>query len=413
MSNVKKMITINEAIEIITQNVKPVNFEIVPIENALGRIAFENIFASIYLPRFNNSAMDGYALLMEDQSKEVRIKSTTLAGKVNDDLLEKGSVIKIMTGAKVPDNAQAVVPIETVKMIDDETLILPDDIVENQHIRFVGEDIRSGEVLVQNGETIDFSRIALCASQGVTHIKVFAKPRVAVFASGEELKLHFESLQGSQIYNSNTPSLMARSRELGADVTFFGTTPDSVESLIALINNANAHDLIITSGGVSVGEADYTKEAFEACGMECYFSKLQIKPGKPVVFGKIGKCYVLNLPGNPLASNLVFEVIGKLIIQVLKGSDKKYLNTIETVISDDITIKKGQYSVIPGFFDGRTFSAAKKSFPGMVSVLKECNGMIITDNEAAKIKRGSTVKFLPIAWEFFSEEFVDFYSGKE
>jgi molybdopterin molybdotransferase len=404
------MITINEAIAIIHQKVQNHRFEIVPIESSIGRICAQDIIATIDLPRFNNSAMDGYAVLLSQANQEVSVLSRTLAGEVNHDILNSNNVIKVMTGAKVPDNAEAIVPIENVEILENENIKLPVNIKQNQHIRFIGEDIRSQNLLIAPQTKIDFSHISLLSSQGITHIKVYSKPRVAIFASGEELKLHYDSLGENQIYNSNTPTLYARAKELGCEVSFIGSSKDSVESLQELISCADNFDLIITSGGVSVGEADFTKEAFSSLGVELFFQKMHIKPGKPALFGKLKNCFVLNLPGNPLASNLVFEVIGKIIIQKLKNSNEIYHNYISTESKEDLNLKSGQYTVVPGYFDGDSFQALDKRAPGMVSVLSKANGIIITNNDVSSISSGDSVKFLPIKWEFFTSEKKDIFT---
>ena len=407
----KQITTIEEAIQIIHKEVSNSAYDIVPIEQCIGRICADKIFATIDLPRFNNSAMDGYAVLLDDNNNQVSVISRTLAGEVNNDILSSQKVIKVMTGAKVPDNAEAIVPIENVEIVNDNEIKLPANIKSNQHIRFIGEDIKSKQLLIDTHQKLDFSHISLLSSQGITHIKVYSVPRVAIFASGEELKLHFQDLGENQIYNSNTPTLYARAKELGCEVSFLGSSKDSVESLQELIINASKFDLIITSGGVSVGEADFTKEAFEKLGVETYFTKMQIKPGKPVVFGKLGNSFVLNLPGNPLASNLVFEVLGKIIIQKLKNSNEIYHNYIDTRLKGDMKLKSGQFTVIPGYFDGESFEALDKRAPGMVSVLSKANGMIITQNDVDSLKDNSKVKFLPIKWEFFTKNHKNIFTS--
>jgi molybdopterin molybdotransferase len=230
---------------------------------------------------------------------------------------------------------------------------------------------------------------------------------VAVFASGSELKMPYEELGNSQIYNSNTPYLMARIKELGCDVSFIGKSEDSLEALKNLIKNALEFDLIVTTGGVSVGEADFTKEAFKSLGFEALFEKVDIKPGKPTTVGMIDKTFVINLPGNPLASALNFEIFGKLLINRLGGYDEIYHNFIECPISEDFSKNRPVATVVPGSFDGKEFTIAKQFSPNMVNVLNHCNGFVVLKNS---VKAGDIVKFLPINWEFYSKEFKEFLS---
>lgn len=400
-------INVQTAIEIISNLTPSLNFEILPIENATSRICAEEIFAKSFLPKFNNSAMDGYAIIYEDKNSELEIIDTIFAGDNNDKLLEKNSCIKIMTGAKIPQNSTAIIPKEDVEELNDNKIKILKNVKEFQHIRYIGEDIKKNELLINIGEEINFSKITLLASQGISHIKVYKKPKIVVFASGEELKLHYEKIENHQIYNSNTPTFLARTQELGCEATFIGQAKDNIESIKDLIKNSLDADLIITSGGVSVGDADFTKDAFYELNFETLFDGINIKPGKPTVFGKIDKTYILNLPGNPLASALIFELFGKIIIQKFLGSKDIFHNFIYGKLKDDFKTKKGRITLIPGFFDGEYFEISQKKSPGMVSTLSTCNSMIIIDDLVENVKKDCLIKILPINWKFFSDKKKD------
>lgn len=401
-------ISIETAIEIISNLTLNLNFEIVPIENATSRISAQEIFATSFLPKFNNSAMDGYAIIYEDKNNKLKIIDTIFAGDNNNILLEKNSCIKIMTGAKIPENTTAIIPKEDIQELNNNKIKILGNVKEFQHIRYVGEDIKQNELLINIGDEINFSKITLLASQGISHIKVYKKPKVVIFASGEELKLHYEKIESFQIYNSNTPTFIARTKELGCEVTFIGQAKDTIEAIKELINNSLDANLIITSGGVSVGDADFTKEAFYELGFETLFDGINVKPGKPTVFGKIKNTYILNLPGNPLASALIFEMFGKILIQKFIGSRNIYSNYILGKLKEPFFTKKGKTTLIPGFFDGEYFEVSQKRSPGMVSVLNSCNSMICIDNEVEKLEKDSLIKILPINWKFFSDIKKDF-----
>jgi molybdopterin molybdotransferase len=401
-------ISIETAIEIISNLTLNLNFEIVPIENATSRISAQEIFATSFLPKFNNSAMDGYAIIYEDKNNKLKIIDTIFAGDNNNILLEKNSCIKIMTGAKIPENTTAIIPKEDIQELNDNKIKILGNVKEFQHIRYIGEDIKQNELLINIGDEINFSKITLLASQGISHIKVYKKPKVVIFASGEELKLHYEKIESFQIYNSNTPTFIARTKELGCEVTFIGQAKDTIEAIKELINNSLDANLIITSGGVSVGDADFTKEAFYELGFETLFDGINVKPGKPTVFGKIKNTYILNLPGNPLASALIFEMFGKILIQKFIGSRNIYSNYILGKLKEPFFTKKGKTTLIPGFFDGEYFEVSQKRSPGMVSVLNSCNSMICIDNEVEKLEKDSLIKILPINWKFFSDIKKDF-----
>ena len=400
-------ISVQNAIDIISKiNFNP-NFEILPIENAISRISAEEIFATSFLPKFNNSAMDGYAIIYEDKENDLKIIDTIFAGDNNNRLIEKNSCIKIMTGAKIPDNTTAIIPKEDTQELTDNKIKIIKNVKKFQHIRYIGEDIKKDNLLIDIGEEINFSKITLLASQGFSHIKVYKKPKIVVFASGEELKLHYEKIEDYQIYNSNTPTFISRAKELGCDVTFIGQAKDSIESICKLINNSLDADLIITSGGVSVGDADFTREAFNKLNFETIFDGIKIKPGKPTIFGKIKDSYILNLPGNPLASALIFELFGKSIIQKLLGTNQIYQSFIYGKLQNDFKTKKGRITIIPGFFDGEYFEISENRSPGMVSTLSKCNSMILMDDNVETLSKDSLVKILPINWKFFSDKKKD------
>ncbi|AXH13977.1 gephyrin-like molybdotransferase Glp [Malaciobacter mytili] len=400
-------LSVNDTLEIIYNLEKNLGFEIIPIEKSINRICAQEIFSTYALPKFNNSAMDGYAIRYEDYNKPLEVVDTVFAGDNKDIQLDTATCVKIMTGAKVPYNATAIIPKEET-IINNNKIEITKNVNEFQHIRFIGEDIKLGELLIKKGQKINFAKITLLSSQGISHIKVYKKPKVAVFASGEELKLHYEKIEDYQIYNSNTPTFIARAKELGCEVTFMGQAKDSIEAIKELIQNSLDADLIITSGGVSVGDADFTKEAFNTLGFKAIFDGIKIKPGKPTVFGKIEDTYILNLPGNPLASTLVFELFGRLIIQKLLGSSQIYHNFIYAKMAENFNNKKGRITIIPGFFDGEYFTPSQKRTPGMVSTLATANSIIVLDENVEKIKKDEKIKILPIDWKFFTEEKKDF-----
>lgn len=400
-------VTVTQALDFIYKNTKQNSLKILPIEQALSYILAEDIAATHNLPPYDNSAMDGFAVKHCDAGKKVKITHTIFAGDNSHEVLTYGNCIKIMTGAKIPEGCELIVPAEDT-IAHEDGVELPKDLSIARHIRLCGEDIKSGDILLRSGDKLQAHQITLLASQGISHIKVYKKPRISIFASGSELKMHFESVEDAyQLYNTNAPALKARCEELGASVDFIGTAKDSLENLQEHLKSALDSDLIITTGGVSVGDGDYTKEVFSSFGMYTYFDKVEIKPGKPTTFGRIDNTYVLNLPGNPLAASLNFELFGQSILLALSGANEKYLNTITTKIKDNFKLKAGRRTLLPGYFDGTTFKACDKSAPGMVTPLATSNSYIIISEDTTFIKSGDEVKILPIRFEFNSKIQVD------
>jgi len=398
-------VTIEEAINIIYNQTKQKPIKILPIESSLGYILAQDIVATHNLPPFDNSAMDGYAVKVKDASKCVKVTQTIFAGDNSNATLEDGFAIKIMTGAKIPNATECIVPIEDTKVCADG-VVLPNHLKLSKHIRLCGEDIKKDDFLLQKGTKLNAHQITLLASQGISHIKVYKKPRIALFASGDELKMHFENVEAYQLYNTNSPTLLARAKEMGCEVEFIGTAQDTLQDIKQHIKSAKEADLIITSGGVSVGDADYTKEAFG--DYKIFFDKIEIKPGKPTTFGKLDNALVLNLPGNPLAAALNFELFGQTIILALSGRKDKYINCIKAKMKDDYSFKSGRRSLIPGYFDGEFFQPCSKFAPGMVSPLANSNAYIISDEKCNLLKANSYVKIIPITFDFNSKTRVDF-----
>lgn len=393
-------ILIEDALKLIDEWVEPLHSEIVSLEASLGRILSNDVIAVYNLPPFNNSAMDGYAIKHADAAKEVIVGETIFAGDNSDATVSQGCALKIMTGARLPLGADAVVPIEEVEEISENVISLPSSIKEAQHIRYAGEDISSGDTLLKAGIKLHAHHITMLASQGISHVYVTKRPKVSVFASGKELKMHFEQVQEHQIYNTNTPTFLARSQELGCDVVFIGTSEDTLEDIKAHISSAlEGSDLIITSGGVSVGDADFTKEAFASFDYEPYFSKVNIKPGKPTTFGRIGNTYVLNLPGNPLAAAVNFEIFAQSIILKLHNARYPYIGTFKAKMKEDFSQRAGNYTVVPGFYDGEFFAPIEKRSPGMISPLAQSNAIMITDDKISQIRKEETVLLIPTRWQ--------------
>nr|WP_321266772.1 gephyrin-like molybdotransferase Glp [uncultured Sulfurimonas sp.] len=398
-------VTIEEALEFIYKNTTKKSLKILPIEQVLGYVIAQDIVATHNLPPYDNSAMDGYAVKVSDASNCVEVNHTIFAGDNSNEVLTCGTAIKIMTGAKIPDGCECIVPIEDTKKCDNG-VTLPSKLSKSKHIRLCGEDIKKGEVLLKDGQKLQAHQITLLASQGISHVQVYKKPKIALFASGNELKMHFEKVEAYQLYNTNTPTLLSRAKELGCEVDFIGTSQDNLEDLKKHIKSALDSDLIITSGGVSVGDADFTKEAFSAFGMQTFFDKVQIKPGKPTTFGKINDTLVLNLPGNPLAAALNFELFGQSIILALSGVNEMFINPIDTKIKNDYKQKKGRISLVPGYFDGSSFEVCEKFAPGMVSPLATSNAYIMVDENIESLASNDKVKVISTRFTFTSKNKV-------
>ncbi|RLA70763.1 MAG: molybdopterin molybdenumtransferase MoeA [Epsilonproteobacteria bacterium] len=401
--------SILEALEIIAKKIPTVDKEIIPIEMSVGRIITEDYVAIFDLPRFNNSAMDGYAVKVADAGGKVSSTEVIYAGDNPSMTLEEKHAIKIMTGAPIPQGCEAVVPIENVSMQND-TLTLPSDIKHNGFIRMAGEDIKKGTMFLKKGEEINAYSIACLASQGMTHVTVTRIIKVAIFGTGDELRPHFEKIEDHQLYNSNSPMFLTRSQQLGCDVRFIRTSADTIEALESSIRSTLDADIIITSGGVSVGDKDFTKKAFTNLGMQVLIDKIDIKPGRPTIVGSINNTVIINLPGNPLASMVNYELFIRAIIRKMSGSKNHRHGVITTTMKNDFSVRGGKYAVVLGSYNGENFEALTSQMPGMVSPMKKADGLLLITPEIKMLSAGKTVRMIPIKWEHARDEEVTLFT---
>jgi len=396
-------ISIEDALNILKDTIHTLDSEILPIEMTVGRIASEDYVAHFDLPRFDNSAMDGYAVKISDASAVVDSKEIIYAGDNPKMTLKSLHAIKIMTGAPIPDGCEAIVPIENVS-VEGTKVRLPAEIKMNHFIRMAGEDIKKGTLFLHKGEEINPYTIASLASQGITHISVTRRIKVAIFSTGDELRPHYDKIEEYQLYNSNSPMFYARSKSLNCDVRFVHTAIDTLENITSSIKSSLDADIIITSGGISVGDKDFTKEAFCNLGMEILIDKIDIKPGRPTIIGKIKKTIIVNLPGNPLASMVNYELFVRPIIRIMRGQKKSYHGIIHTKMKHDYALRGGKYAVILGKYNGETFDAISPQMSGMVSPMQYANSLMLITPNVTNLKSGVTVKIIMINWELCSDK---------
>ncbi len=404
-------VSVEEALSRIHSHQPKLRREFIPLESAIGRVLAQDVTARHNLPPFDNSAMDGYAVICTDAGGTVPAEHTIFAGDREQIRIGDGQAARIMTGARIPEGTECIVPIEEVT-VDGDHVTLPQTLNAGQHIRLCGEDIQCGDTLLTIGETLFAHHITLLASQGITHVCVYHRPRVAIFASGSELKMHHEQVAPYQLYNTNSPTFAARTAELGCDVHFIGTAADTLGALLEHIESALQSDLIITSGGVSVGDADYTKEAFTHFSFTPLFEKIDLKPGKPTTVGSIGDTLVLNLPGNPMAAALCFELFGQALVANLSGSSAPHHNSIAAKMKHGYRVRPGRRTLLPGYYDGESFTVCGKFAPGMITPLALSNGFIMLDAACSSLAEGDGVRFIPTRFAWRSRTPVSLVSGE-
>jgi molybdenum cofactor synthesis domain-containing protein len=371
-----------EARAIIDQHVRRLPPEDVPLQEAAYRILAEDVVAPEDHPPFAASTMDGYAVYSADSSPWREIIGEQHAGNVIDAEITDGYTVKIMTGAPVPQGADAVVPIEATDLKEDHVVIHQEDVKPGENIRPIGSDVRKGDLVLPAGTVLGPAELGLIANLGITPVKVTRRPRVSVLSTGDELVEPGEPLGPGQIRDSNRFSLSAALQAEGCEITFAGKAPDKRAGLEAFLHERLAtDDIVITSGGVSMGDLDLVKALLiEDPGIEVHFRRLYLKPGKPLNFATSGKALFFGLPGNPVSSLVTFEVFILPTIRQMLGAreiDRPLVPVTlehEFEASDRIEYQRGIISVgtdgkLTGRNTGRQASSRLASFIGINAFL--------------------------------------------
>jgi molybdopterin molybdotransferase len=312
------LLTLEEAQERVLERVRPLAPELVPIAEAAGRVTAEEIRALVDLPPFASSAMDGFAVRAADLPGTLRIAGESAAGAPYAAELQPGSAVAISTGAVVPDGADAVVPVEIVVILANAVEV-SHPVDTGAHIRPRGGDVVAGDVVVPAGERLTPAPLGAAAASGVAAPACRRRPRVALLATGSELVGPGEPLGSGQIYETNTLMLASALGGLGAEILAEPAVPDDERALREALSRGLAADVLVTSGGVSVGEHDLVRTVERELGVEEVFWRVSIKPGKPVSFGVRGDTLVFGLPGNPVSALVDCEVFVKPALRALQG----------------------------------------------------------------------------------------------
>lgn len=389
--------SISQAFEIIGQSVVPIKqIETIEILSSVGRVCAKDMQATLSLPRFDHSAMDGYGVRLEDGGGVVLVQESLYAGAKDIPNLKDKHAIRIMTGAPIPKGCEAIVPLEDIIYEENESIRLPQNLILGKHIRKKGEELSKGIVYLAKGEEITPYMVGMLASQGVREIEVFAKPKVAILSTGDELRPYTQKELGRyEIYDSNTPMFAARIGALGCTVEVIQCHTDDHESIKERVKKIFYDaDFVLSTGGASVGDRDMTKKVFEDLGGDMVFDKIDIKPGKPTSFGFVSGVPFLMLPGNPLAAMVNFELFGVSLVQKLRGRQEFFHTYIKTHIKEKYRIKKGKNSAILGYFDGSGFEPLTNQSPNQVSSLHRANSIMLVSPQIESLEANETIKII-------------------
>lgn len=393
------MISIDEALNSILSEAVKLSAEKVPLMSALGRVLAEDIKALDSLPPFDKSAMDGYALCAEDTEEKLQfaVCGTIPAGSCFAGEIMQGQAIKIMTGAPLPRGTNAVIQIEKVTVKND-VLSLEEKIKPGLNVLQKGEEIKAGETALYAGTVVRPTEIGMLASLGYDEVLVYRKPKVALLITGDELVPITEKPSAGKIRNSNEYSLMALVDNAGAEFISWGIIPDKLPVLQERMRQAlNEADVILTTGGASVGDYDFVEDVLQEVGAEIKFGKVAIKPGKPLIFAVKGNKLFFGLPGNPMAVINTFEQFVKPALHALTGRKQCRPEMIEAVAGDDFKAKKGRSHYVYVrlvWEDGKyvAYKLNKKQSSNYLLQMSKANGMIIIPADKGPVSAGEILK---------------------
>jgi len=370
------------------------------IRAALGRVLAEEVISPVNVPQHDNSAMDGYAVrfddLKQDDEATLKVIGTAFAGKPFDGSVGPGQAVRIMTGAVIPQGADTVIQQERAKASGDQVAVAPVT-KKGTNTRSAGEDLRQGEPALKRGQPLRPAEIGLLASLGIGEVSVYRKLRVAFFSTGDELVPVGSPLGAGQIYDSNRYTIYGMLTRLGCDVLDMGVIRDDPKAVERAFDDAaQSADVLITSGGVSVGEADYVKQILERLG-EVLFWKIAMKPGRPLAYGRIGRAHFFGLPGNPVAVMVTFYQFVRDALLYLQGQIMVApLPTLKVTCTSAIKKAPGrtefQRGILTRAADGQwTVRTTGDQGSGILSSMSQADCFIVLPTDAGNLPAGAVV----------------------
>jgi molybdopterin molybdotransferase len=397
------MISVNNALEIILGSTRTIeSFETSDIFNLTGRILYNNIISGIDVPQRDNSAMDGYAVMFtatanasEDNPVILSVTSEIQAGgEYTGSPLKKGEAVRIMTGANIPEGADAVIPFEDTEEGEGKVKIFK-SLSKNENIRFRGEDIRKGDIVLKKGMRIDSAQAGLIASMNISRVDVYKKPEVAVISTGDEIVELGSSNPSGKTVNSNAYTICSEVRKYGGEPVYLGIVKDNIIETTEKIEDAMKSDIIITSGGVSMGKYDFIPDVMRNLGVDIKIQKVLMKPGKPVVFGHIGSKLFFGLPGNPVSVMVSFMQFVRPALLKMSGAEKIGKPVIGAKLTEKIKKKPGRkhfvrgvYTIINNKFHVKTTGDQGS---GILRSMSEANCLIMLPEEQGDAVPGDIV----------------------
>jgi molybdopterin molybdotransferase len=408
------MITVDEARSIILSHTQVGGSEKIDLLSALGRVIEEDIIASFDIPPWDNSAMDGYAVRYEDiheSSSEnpaiLNVIEDLPAGYMPKNAVEPSQATRIMTGAPLPEGADTVVRQEDTSSQEDTVhILIPPG--KGANIRRAGENVKKGDHAIQRGTILRPAHIGLLASLSRSYVSTYQAPKVAILSTGDEVVDIDAAEDHSKIVNSNTYSIASQVRECGATPMMLGIARDERTELAAKLKQGLSADVIITTGGVSVGEYDFVMDALKELGADLKFWKVAMRPGKPSTFGTIGDKLLFGLPGNPVSCMVCFELFTRPALLKKMGHRHLFRPVVRAVLAEDVTTKKGLrfFVRVRLYYENGQLSASTtgEQGSGILKSMLQANGLMIVSEDREEVKAGEEVRVYVLDRTFELEE---------
>ena len=399
------MLRVSEALKAILEVTNTLPSEEIRLIDALERVLAEDIYADSDIPQLPNSAMDGYAVrssdtfgASKDRPKTLKVISDLKAGSVSPEAVKDNQAIRIMTGAVMPAGADSVIMVELTEKEGMDRVKIFKETKPGENIRNAGEDIKKGEKVIEKGALLNSAHIGILASLGKSKVRVTRRPKVAVLATGDEVIDVDEELTPGKLRSSNTYTLYSQILKCGGIPKNLGIAKDRPQELEKKIKEGFDCDLILTSGGVSVGDYDLVKFILAKIGTDIKFWKVAMRPGKPLVFGRLGEKFIFGLPGNPVSSMISFEVFVRPAILKMLGQPHDTRKEVDAVLEEDIQKKKGlRYFVRAqtrwddGVYITRTTGP---QCSGILKSMAMANSLIILPEDEEEVAKGVRVTVL-------------------
>ncbi len=391
------MISFEEALKLILENAHTTGTETKEFVNSLNRVLAEDIVSDVDMPPFNKSAMDGYACRSKDLQNELEVVEVIPAGYWPKKEVGENQCSKIMTGAPLPQGADTVIMIEYVKEVAENKIIFTKENTKS-NICLLGDDVKTGDIVLKKGTLIKAKHIPVLASVGATKVKVFKQPHVAVVSTGNELVEPNITPQPSQIRNSNGYQLVAQVKELGLPATYYGIARDTFEDTKALFQKAIVDsDVVIMSGAVSVGDYDFVPDVLKQSGFDIHFHGVSVKPGKRTIFGTQENKWFIGVPGNPVSAFVQFETLIKPLLYKIMGSNT-FSPILQLPLENDYKRRKAERKAYEPIMITAHGTAMMMEYHGSAHInsLSYADGLMEIELGTKEIHKGTLVYVRPI-----------------